>query len=131
MRILAIIAMLMSGLFADHANAENEWKPPTSLANCETANNSIEKKECKRFNFCIESSTEACLAYVGNTGEDQHRGGLLHGCFDEKMFQCENAVVYESTSRSTNFSNNPDAWDCIYNPGKKPRVKQGLLSAGG
>ena len=115
MRIIAIIAMLMSGIFASQANAENVWQPP-ALTDCSTESGSRGKKDCKRMNYCISSSNEGCLAHVGNIGEDQGRSGLLNGCFDRRMHECVGAVR-DSSSRSTNLTNSPDAWDCITNPG--------------
>lgn len=117
MRILAIIAMLMSSMIAGQANAENVWKAP-ALTDCSTESGSRGKKDCKRMNYCISSSTEGCLAHVGDATEGQGRSGLLHGCFDQRMHECVGAVR-DSNTRSTNLTNSPDAWDCVYNTGKK------------
>ena len=121
MRIIAIITMLMSGLLADQATAENVWKPP-ALTDCSTESGSRGEKDCKRMNYCVSSSTEACYAHVGNIGEDQGRSGLLNGCWDNKMMQCLQAVEQSDTA-STNVTNSPDAWDCIFNPGKPTQRK--------
>ena len=115
MRIFAIIAMLMSGIFVSQANAENVWQPP-ALDNCNAESGAKRKKDCKRMNYCISSSNEGCLAHVGNIGEEQGRSGLLNGCFDRRMYECVGAVR-DSDTRSTNLTNSPDAWDCITNPG--------------
>lgn len=117
MKILAIIAMLISSMFTGQAIAENVWKAP-ALDNCSAESGAKRKKDCKRMNYCISSSNEGCLAHVGNTGEDQGRSGLLHGCFDRRMHECVGSVR-DNSSLSTNLGNNPDAWDCVYNTGKK------------
>ncbi len=121
MRILAIIAMLISSMFTGQAIAENVWKAP-ALDNCSAENGASAKKDCKRMNYCISSSNEGCLAHVGNIGEDQGRSGLLHGCFDRRMHECVGSVR-DNNSLSTNLGNNPDAWDCITNPGKATQGK--------
>lgn len=108
-------------MFASQAMAANVWEAPP-LTNCETDSGSNGKKDCERTNYCLSSSTEACLAHVGNTGEDQGRSGLLHGCFEEKMHICLGSVR-DSSTRSTNLNDNPDAWDCITNPGKATQGK--------
>ena len=122
MRIIVAIAMLISSMFTAQTLAANGvWEAP-SQTNCETDSTSRGKKDCIRMNYCISSSNEGCLAHVGDVGEDQGRSGLLAGCFQRKMRDCVGSAR-DSSTRSTNLNNNPDAWDCITNPGKSTQGK--------
>jgi len=121
MRIFVIIAMLMASMFTGQAIAENVWKAP-ALDDCSAVSGAKRKKDCNHINYCISSSNISCLAHVGDTREDQGRSGLLNGCFDKTMHQCVAAADHSSTL-STNLANNPDAWDCITNPGTATQGK--------
>ncbi|MFK5980739.1 MAG: hypothetical protein QM488_17845 [Rhizobiaceae bacterium] len=118
MRIFVIFAMLISSVFAGQASAsDGKWHKP-ALLNCEAESSSKSKRSCNRTNFCLSSTTEACSAHVGNTTVLNGREFLLAKCFDEKLRQCLNSMSH-STKRSTNFTNNPDGWDCVLSNGSK------------
>lgn len=124
MRTFIIVVMLMSGMFTGQAIADKGawWDRATKQKNCETNSGSRGKKDCNHMNFCKSSSAEACLAYVGDTSEDQGRLGLLNKCLFDRMRQCVGSARH-SSKRSTNIANNPDPWDCITNPGKATQGK--------
>lgn len=114
MRLL-ILALVSAAIFTGAVHAEQgKWQKP-ELMNCKTNDDPA----CKQINYCLSSITDSCTAHVGDAAEQYGGQFLLHKCFDEKMLECMRAVVPDSEAKSTNPTDNPQAWDCIMSDGSR------------
>jgi len=116
MRLIFAFMVVLASLVAGPSFAENTWQKP-ALSDC-GPNAKVANRQCFEANFCLDATTDACLAHVGKTTEDQGRSPLLAQCFDRKMRQCLLAVMQSDTA-PTNVTKSPDGWDCINSDGGK------------
>lgn len=86
--------------------ANGKWEPP-KLSQCKAGDH-----DCKTTNYCLSSSTEGCIAHVGDRANQDGGQYSLNRCFDERMLECMKVVFSQDGDMSTNPTDNPDPWNC-------------------